>query len=497
MKILLVNPYVEQMHRELDYVDNFRPPLGLGYVAASAERAGHEVEILDALVVGIKEDRFRQILAERRPDLVGISTYSPTRYECFRHARMVKDVLGPDCPVVTGGPHVSAVPDDTLREVPEVDYVVRGEGEDTFPELLAALEAGGDTSQIASLSSRQNGEIWNAPDRPNIAVLDSLPFPGRHLLPIKRYRTRMPSTQRRCTTLLTSRGCPARCTFCTRDWLSRDTRFHSAERIVAELEELIERYGFRSFIFQDDTFTLNRRRIFSLCEEIRRRKWKISWLATTRVDCVSLDLLKEMKASGCKVVTFGVESVNAETLKWLRKGFTYEKAKRGIQWAKEAGLIVRCSYLLGIGHETEDDVRHSIQMARQLNVHRMKANVGLSVYPGTPLYQMAIDAGVLSADYSYARGYEDKNNRYGNGETPRWYTDQIPLDQVLKLRKETDVNVLFTKPTASMVLHRARKFATRVRRHPIETSKHVLQFGKALVQGSRLRSPVPDFETSH
>lgn len=496
MKILLVNPYVEQMHLELDYVDNFRPPLGLGYVAAAAERAGHQVEVLDGLLLRVEAERFKRILRDRRPDLVGISTYSPTRYECFRHAHMVKEVL-PSAVVVCGGPHASAVPGDTLREVPEVDYVVRGEGEETFPELLHALDTGGDPSAVHSVSCRVDGQPYDAPDRPNIGALDAIPFPARHLLPTQKYRLRMPSTMLRSTTMLTSRGCPARCTFCTRDWLSRDTRFHSCERIIAELDELIHRYGFSSFIFQDDTFTLNKRRIFDMCAEIRRRAWKIQWLATTRVDCVTPELLAEMKSAGCKVVTFGVESANAETLKWLKKGFTFEKAKRAIDWARAAGLTVRCSYLVGIGHETEEDIRNSLAAARALDVDRMKANVGLSVYPGTPLYQMAIDAGVLPAAYSYARGYLDPERRYGNGETPRWYTDQVPLERVLQLRRETDVNVLFTRPTVKTYMHRARKFMTRFRRHPVRSALHVMQFAKAFAGGSGLRPPVPDFETSH
>ncbi len=486
--VLLINPFVERMHLELSYAENFRPPLGLAYCAAVLREHGHRVTIVDALVQGIRFPKLKRILLREKPDVVGISTYSPTRYECFRTAKVVKETLGPSCTVVTGGPHVSAVPDDTLREVPHVDYVVRGEGEYGLLELIEALAADGDPRDVQNVSGRHKGEIFHAPDRPNIQDLDALPMPARDLLPMRSYGTRMPSTMHRCTTVLTSRGCPARCTFCTRDWFSRETRFHSPESMCDEVESVVKNYGIRGFIFQDDTFTLNKRRILAFCEEIQRRKLDIKWLATTRVDCIKADLLKEMKKAGCEVLTFGAESMNPETLRWLKKGFNVDQVREGVAMAKAAGLIVRCSYLIGIGNESEEDVKRSVRLARELEVSKLKANVGLSVYPGTPLYQMAIDAGALPADYSYARGYENPDNRYGNNETPRWYTPHVSPERLLQLRRETEVNILFTRPSLKVVGHRARKFASRLRRHPGETIRHVAQFAGTVMKGSRLRT---------
>jgi radical SAM superfamily enzyme YgiQ (UPF0313 family) len=461
--------------------------LGLAYSAAVLERHGHEVLIEDALVLGTREKALARRLLRARPDVVGISVYSPTRYEAFRTAQLVRDTLGPAVPIVTGGPHVSVAAEDTLEHVPAVDYVVSGEGEYTLLELLACLESGGRAGDVPGLFAREEGRVVSGPPRGNIQRLDDLPRPARHLLPMKRYGTRMPSTMTQCTTLLTSRGCPARCTFCTRDWFSRETRMHSPEYILDEIEEVIGRYGIRGFIFQDDTFTLNKQRIFALCELIRSRGVRFKWLATTRVDCLNLELMKAMRAAGCEVVTFGAESMNPATLKWLAKGFTVEQVRRAVDWGNEAGLRVRCSYLMGIGEETEEDLRSSIQEARALRVSKLKANVGLSVYPGTPLYPMAIAAGVLSADYSFAEGWRDPRKRYGNGETPRWYTPHVPLARLLELRKETEVNLLFTRPTLDVLRHRVRKFAHRFRCHPAETLRHVAQFGRAALAGSKLR----------
>lgn len=485
-KILLVNPFVERMHMELSYAENFRPPLGLAYCASVLEQEGYDVDILDALVLGVRFPKLRRILASTRPDVVGISSYSPTRYECFRTAAVVKEVL-PQAVVIMGGPHVSAVAEDTLHEVPHVDHIVRGEGEYALLELLRTLESRGDPSQVGGVSTRVDGEIVEAPTRPNIPELDALPPPARNLLPMKSYRTRMPSTMHACTTTLTSRGCPARCTFCTRDWFSRDTRFHSAQYMVDEIEGVVSRWGIRGFIMQDDTFTLNKRRIFEFCDALTERKLDVRWLATTRVDCLNLDLLKAMKAAGCEVVTFGIESMNPETLKWLKKGFTVEKVRRAIDWCNEVGLVVRGSYLMGIGDETEEDIQRSASLARELKLDKLKANVGLSVYPGTPLYQMAIDSGILPPGYSYARGWQDPENRYGNGETPRWYTQHVPLERLLQLRRETEVNVLFTRPSVRSVAHKARKLVTRFRRHPAETTKQVANLARAVIAGSGLR----------
>lgn len=487
MKVLLINPFVEKMHLELSYAENFRPPLGLAYSAAVLRQAGHEVEIHDGLVLGTGAKAMRQLLLRSRPDLVGISVYSPTRYEAFRLAQLVRETLGAGVPIVTGGPHVSVAAEDTLRHVPAIDYVVSGEGEFTLLELVECLEASRGVAEVAGLFSRVDGDVVSGPPRGNIKELDDLPPPARDLLPMRSYRTRMPSTMRQCTTLLTSRGCPARCTFCTRDWFSRETRMHSPEYILGEVEEVIAKWGIRGIVFQDDTFTLNKKRIFALCDLIQSRGMKFEWLATTRVDCLNLELMKAMKAAGCRVLTFGAESMNPQTLKWLKKGFTVEQVHRAVAWAKEVGLTVRCTYLMGIGDETEEDLMRSIKLARELEVSKLKANVGLSVYPGTPLYPMAIEAGVLSADYSFAKGYEDEGKRYGNGETPRWYTPHVPLERLLELRRETEVNFLFTKPSAFVYKHRLRKFASRLRRHPAETLRHVAQFGRMALAGSKLR----------
>jgi radical SAM superfamily enzyme YgiQ (UPF0313 family) len=264
-----------------------------------------------------------------------------------------------------------------------------------------------------------------------------------------------------------------------------------------EIEEVIGRYGFRGVIIQDDTFTLNKRRVFEFCDEVRSRKMRFRWLATTRVDCINLDLLKSMKDAGCEVVTFGVESMNPRILKWLKKGFTVEKVRRAIDWAREAGLKVRCTYLLGIGDETEQDIQQSIRDARALPVDKLKANVGLSLYPGTPLYPMAIEAGVLAADYSYARGYEDPQKRYGNGETPRWYTPHVSHQRILELRRETEVNVLFTRPSLRNMTHRARKLVMRLQRHPKETLHQATRLARALAGGSGLRQQPPVSPTDH
>ena len=495
MRILLVNPFVERMHLELSYAENFRPPLGLAYCAAVLEQHGHEVRIVDALVEGLRFPALQRLLLRERPDVVGLSIYSPTRYEAFRTARVVKQTLGEGVVVVCGGPHPSAAAEDTLAQVEPIDWCISGEGEHAFVELLDALAAGRDPCEIAGVVGRRDGAIVAGPPRGNLEDLDGLPRPARHLLPMRAYRTRMPSTMLRCTTLLTSRGCPARCTFCTRDWFSRETRFHSAAYMADEIESIVADWGLRAFIMQDDTFTLNKSRIRAFCDEVRQRRLKIDWLATTRVDCVDLDLLRSMRDAGCRVVTFGVESMNPATLKWLKKGFTVERAKTAIGWARQAGLTVRCSYLVGIGEETEEDVRRSLAEARTLPVAKLKANVGLSVYPGTPLYGMAIEAGVLPPDYSYARGWQDDERRYGNGETPRWYTRHVPLERLLELRRETDVNVLFTRPSLALVTHRARKFAGRFRRHPLVSLSHVAQLGAAALSGNRLR--LPESPTDH
>ncbi len=487
VKVLLLNPFVLKMHGELSFAENFRPPLGLAYVGSALEAAGYEVEIHDALLLGTRFPRLRKLLRRSRPDAVGISVYTPTRFEAFLTAQLVRETLGASVPIIAGGPHVSAAPEDTLENVPAIDHVVAGEGERPLVELLEVLSGGGDPTSVAGVFSRRDGEVVCGSPRSVPIEIDEIPRPGRHLLPMKRYGTRMPSTMHSCTTVLTSRGCPARCLFCGRDWLSSEPRLHSPEYVVDEIEEVLGRWKTRAIIFQDDTFTMNKKRTREICELIRARGLRFKWLATTRVDCLSLELLREMKATGCEVITFGAESMNPKTLKWLRKGFTVEQVRRAVGWANELELIVRCSYLMGVGDERAEDLHRSVRLARELRVNKLKANVGLSIYPGTPVLPLAVEAGVLPADFSFAAGWRDPANRYGYGETPRWYTPHVPLERLKELRRETEVNALFTRSSFEVWRHRARKLVRRLRKHPGETTKHLARFGLAAVGGSRFR----------
>ncbi len=490
MKILLINPFVEQMHSELSYAENFRPPLGLLYVGAVLEKEGYEVRILDALMLGTRDDELRAYLLRESPQVVGLGVYTPTRYEGFRTAQLVRETLGPDVAIVVGGPHPSAVPEDTLQRVPSIDYVVSGEGEYPMLRLVQALESGGDPDTVAGVWTRVNGNPTLCTPQTNISTLDELPFPARHLLDMQKYGTRMPSTMDKCTTLLTSRGCPARCIFCTRDWFSRKTRMHSPEYMVAEIEEIFARHGKQGIIFQDDTFTLSKKRVHALCDLILEKGLEFEWLATTRVDCLDKELMIAMQAAGCKVLTFGAESMIQTTLDWLRKDFTTDQVRQAVDWANEIDLTVRCTYLLGVGEETEKDLMKSIAEARKLKVSKLKANVGLSIYPGTPAWPMAVEQGLLPEGFSYAEGWQDPENRYGNGETPRWYTPHVPLERILELRKETEVNVLFTRLSPRMLHNRFMKICRRMRRHPADTLQHMIQAGRMVLFGSKLRRSV-------
>ncbi|MEZ5974044.1 MAG: radical SAM protein [Planctomycetota bacterium] len=463
------------------------PPSAWAAVCAAVlEAAGYEVKVLDALQQRVGDGALRDWLMRERPDVVGLGIYTPTRFESFRTAQWVRDTLGPDVHIIAGGPHPSAVPEDTLLHVPAIDHLVAGEGEYPMRDLVAALEEGRPVDGIGGVWTRKDGIPVSCGTQGNIQHVDELPFPARHLVHLRSYGTRMPSTMSRCTTMLTSRGCPARCIFCTRDWFSRKTRMHSPEYMLEEIQRIFADHGKQGIIFQDDTFTLSKKRIHALCDLIRARGLKFQWLATTRVDCLDKELMRSMKSAGCRVLTFGAESMNQETLDWLRKGFTVEQVRQAVQWADEIGLTVRCTYLIGIGNETEQDLVHSIAEARKLKVSKLKANVGLSLYPGTPVWPMAIEQGILTPDYSYAAGWQDPEKRYGNGETPRWYTPHVPLARIMELRKQTEVNAFFTRLSPRMVQHRALKVCRRLAKHPIETAKHVAQAARLSVFDTNL-----------
>jgi radical SAM superfamily enzyme YgiQ (UPF0313 family) len=400
MKVLLIYPPAENVIMSglpplVDEEAGFYPPLGILYVAAYAERnTTHKIEILDTQVERMNYAAIEREIERRKPDIVGIQTMTFTLVDVILTAKVVKKV-NKEIKIVLGGPHVSIYPDETIA-IPEVDYLVLGEGEVTFTELIQNIENTQELERIKGLVFKEGERIINTGSRELIDTLDTIPFPARHLTPYQEYYSLL-SKQSPVTTMITSRGCPYKCIFCDRPHLGKRFRARSARNVVDEMAECVE-MGIKEFFLYDDTFSIDRQRARDVCDEILSRGLDISWDIRTRVDNVNQELLEKLKEAGCRRIHYGVESGNAEILKVLRKGITIEQVKEAFKMTKEAGITTLAYFMIGSPRETKSQILETIEFAKKLNPDFAHFTI-TTPFPATPLYYMGLKEGQLKNDY--------------------------------------------------------------------------------------------------
>jgi anaerobic magnesium-protoporphyrin IX monomethyl ester cyclase len=369
------------------------PPLGVTYVAAACEQAGCEVRIFDYIVRRYTKEKLAAELDEFAPDVVGATSVTMN----FKGAAaIIHDAKRHNPAIITmmGGPHVSYDWADTLKNYPEIDLIIVGEGEDTLRELLPVIQDRAAWDTVKGIAFRKDGQAYFTGVRPFIGDLDILPVPARHLLPISRYLAMgFP------VSIITSRGCPNQCIFCL-GWrmVGRKVRYRSPRLIVNEIEEIIS-YGFTRINIADDLFTSNKARVRAFCDEIKRRGIKISWSAFARVNTVDAGVLAIMREAGCDTVSFGIESGNAEMLKRMKKGITMEQAVKAVQACKESGVNVFASFMIGLPGESPETIADTHTFAEGLGI-----DYGihlLAPFPGTTLReeQEKYDIEILTDDW--------------------------------------------------------------------------------------------------
>jgi len=396
MKILLIDPSynLEEIggkKRGFRQVINKIPSLGLGYLAAVSERAGHTVKIIDCNF-GIDDTGLIYAAREFNPAVIGITATTPVFRSASRVAGIMRNIF-PDAVLVCGGPHPSACPQDALS-AGAFDFLVLGEGEETFLELVshAGNKINIGPENIRGIAFLREGRLFITQKRPRIENPDSLPFPARHLFPpLGAYRP-TPASYRRLPLgiMMTSRGCPSRCTFCDRAVFGEEFRQRSTDSVIAEIEELLRRYGAREVRFFDDTFTINPAFVEDLCGKIK--KLRIPWTCLTRVTAVNPDMLKLMREAGCWQVLFGLESGDNCVLRYLAKGNTVEDNRRAVAWAREAGLRVRADFLVGSPWETKESLKRTVQFAKSLPLDYAHFNKFVP-FPETAIYKGLINKG--------------------------------------------------------------------------------------------------------
>ncbi len=398
MKVMLINPPFDEAlavggTKSMKYVLNTIAPLGLAYLAAVARDEGHEVDLVDCSL-GITLAELCSRAAEFGPQVIGL-TYTTPSWLAARDAAKALREAAPNAKFVIGGAHVTAAPKETLSHA-AFDAGVIGEGEATFIELLAAWNSdpNADLSGIAGLALLGDGEPFLTPPREMIEDLDSLPYPARDLLPALSDYHPTPASYQRLPlgVLMTSRGCPARCTFCDRAIFGCSFRAHSVDNVMGEVQELIEKHGAREIRFFDDTFTLQRKRAFEICERMAALPKRVPWTCLTRVTSVNPELLSAMREAGCWQVLYGLESGNDSILQALKKGTTVERNRQAVHWAQEAGLGVRGDFIVGTPTETEETFENTVRFALEMKLDYAHFNK-FTPFPGTELYDELVAQG--------------------------------------------------------------------------------------------------------
>jgi radical SAM superfamily enzyme YgiQ (UPF0313 family) len=396
-KIALVSPPVTARAlvgrtASMRLVLNVIPPLGLEYLAAVLERDGYVVRVYDCSIDN-SLPQLVQHLRDYQPDVVGITCTTPTFPDARMTAQAVRQIR-PETVIVLGGAHVSAVPAALSDDCFDVGVIA--EGELTMLELVKQIERNGltDLARIAGLAFKREGEIVLTEPRGYVMDLDTIPPPARHLLPPLSAYSPTPASYRKLplAVLMTSRGCPYRCTFCDRKVFGNLTRGHSPDRVVAEVEEVLDRYGAREIRFFDDTFTYDKKRVMEICEQFLSKGLRFPWTCLTRVGAVSRELLAKMKEAGCWQVLYGLESGDPGMLAALKKGHTLEQNLEAVRLAQEVGLGVRGDFIVGTPAETKESLERTLQFAKRLKLDYAHFNKFVP-FAGTELYEELVKEG--------------------------------------------------------------------------------------------------------
>ncbi|OGL45280.1 MAG: hypothetical protein A2161_01515 [Candidatus Schekmanbacteria bacterium RBG_13_48_7] len=382
------------------------PPLGIGYIAAVLEQQGHRVTIVDAYAENMTNKQLIFCLEQLAPDVAGVTFTTENRFEAFETIKLCKQTL-PECKTMAGGPHVSLAAEDTLSNIQELDYIIRGEGEKSVVELCQVIEGKGDIESVNGVTYRKNGTVIHNPDMDFIVDLDSLPFPARHLYNTKKYNFFMDVPGRgklSAANIMTSRGCPFHCMFCasTINWGSR-FRFRSPENILEEIIYLKNKFGVQSIWFFDDTFTANRKQTEKLCEMILEKDLNISWFCEIRVDTVDFELLKKMKEAGCYFIGFGIESGSQRILdEVIGKKIKLEQVENIRTWSKELNIIANPFFILSHPTESYEEGQATMELMEKWSKDFPVSLSLMHVYPGTKLEKLAYKKKILPEGFSWA-----------------------------------------------------------------------------------------------
>lgn len=407
-KLTILAVYPE---RQSHLVFDRMPPLGMAWIAAVIRDAGFEVRLIDEQV---DRGSAAKLAEEMKPSLVLLGGTSHTRFEAFARAADMKAAYPPSL-VVYGGPHASFTATDTLANIKTIDIVVHGEGEGIVLELARWRESGGDCkelSEIRGISFRVDGDVHTTDRRPFNRDLDLLPLPARDLLPMDRYGMKLDYLGLPAMHIMTARGCPFACSFCSASKMfGRMYAMRSPSLVVDEIETLVVRYGMKGLKIFDSTFTTNRRHVMDFCDELERRGLVMPWECEVRVGTVDRTLLERMQRTGCYYIDVGIESGDHHILEQMGKGIELEEAERLLSLCHEMGIRTKAFFTVGHIGETLEAGRRTIDFIKRNRKHitLIGYNPGIRIYPGTQVEDYAREHDLFPAGFRWSHPYENRD----------------------------------------------------------------------------------------
>lgn len=419
-KVLFIAPPAVTLKSGRDI--NPLPPAGLGYLAAVLKGMGIEPRILDCLIqgwetekevndlcirVGLPESKIEQYIRDFAPDLVGISCQFSRQYKIYHELFGLVKRAKKECITVGGGAHATVCPQEVLQD-PHCDYLLQGEAEESFKDLLIKLSLNRDVSDVDGLGWKNGEKLEINNKRKWIEDLDSIPYPAYDIMEIERYFGLEASHglrhKERFCPVITSRGCPARCTFCSalRVWGDR-YRARSVENVLGEMKLLKERYSVEELMFEDDNVTANPKRAKELFSGMKREKFNFVWDTPNGVGAWGMDeeMIDLMKGSGCIKLNFPVESGSQNILNTvIRKPLNLEKVKSLINYCRKIGLDYGMFLIIGLPGETKADIWQTFRFAASCKVYKPHFSVA-TPYPGTHLFEQCKNDSLFAREFSF------------------------------------------------------------------------------------------------
>lgn len=366
---------------------------------------GVEVSVLDQAARRLSSEQVLKWINKENPDILGFSVLVTSYNQTLNLAKQAKQ-QNPNLTIALGNYHATFNAERILKKYPYIDIIVRGEGEGSVSDLAKSIGNKGKLRKIPGLTFRNSGHVVSTQDAPLIGNVDSLPIPDRDLMGAE-YTSEIFGVQvasRRFTSVISSRGCPFRCSFCgCRKFARGIWRPRSVENIMKEFLLLYSK-GYRQFLFVDDNFTLNLRRVTKLCRQIKKERLDIEWFCDSRVDNCNYDTFREMVEAGCRLLYLGVESANQRVLNYYNKGITPDQTRRAVKLARKAGMdIIVGSFIVGAPDETRLEIQNTLRFAHELDIDVPQLNI-LSAFPGTDLWNDMVTKGYINEEKYWEKG---------------------------------------------------------------------------------------------